>query len=128
MLIMPVSLDHSVIHVSDWEAARAFYVDVIGCQVIPRGKGYAFRLGEQQLNCHGPEQIGHPVARIPVAPGNSDVCFRWPGPIDEAVALLGEKGVEIELGPVERHGAGGAGQSVYFRDPDGSLMEFISYD
>ena len=35
--------------------------------------------------------------------------------------------MEVELGPVERHGARGAGTSVYFRDPDGSLLEFISY-
>jgi catechol 2,3-dioxygenase-like lactoylglutathione lyase family enzyme len=26
-----------------------------------------------------------------------------------------------------RFGAKGAGTSVYFRDPDGSLLEFISY-
>ena len=125
---MPVTLDHSVLHVSDWETARAFYVDVIGCEAIPVGKGYAFRLGVQQLNCHGPEQIGTPVARLPVMPGGSDLCFCWPGPIDEAIAHLGKHGVDVELGPVERFGAGGAGQSVYFRDPDGSLMEFISYD
>jgi catechol 2,3-dioxygenase-like lactoylglutathione lyase family enzyme len=28
---------------------------------------------------------------------------------------------------MERFGAKGAGTSVYFRDPDGSLLEFISY-
>jgi catechol 2,3-dioxygenase-like lactoylglutathione lyase family enzyme len=33
----------------------------------------------------------------------------------------------VELGPVQRFGRGGRGTSVYFRDPDGSLMEFISY-
>ncbi len=32
-----------------------------------------------------------------------------------------------EQGPVSRHGAKGRGRSVYFRDPDGSLLEFISY-
>ena len=125
---MPVRFDHCVIHVSDWEAAREFYVGVIGADAIPRGKGYAFHFGAQQLNCHGPDQIGHPVARIPVAPGNSDVCFRWPGPITEAAAHLEQHNVKIELGPVNREGAGGNGQSIYFRDPDGSLMEFISYD
>jgi catechol 2,3-dioxygenase-like lactoylglutathione lyase family enzyme len=28
---------------------------------------------------------------------------------------------------MQRFGAKGNGTSVYFRDPDGSLMEFISY-
>jgi len=28
---------------------------------------------------------------------------------------------------MQRFGAKGQGTSVYFRDPDGSLMEFISY-
>lgn len=34
----------------------------------------------------------------------------------------------IELGPVERVGGRGTGTSVYFRDPDGSLLELISYE
>jgi catechol 2,3-dioxygenase-like lactoylglutathione lyase family enzyme len=36
--------------------------------------------------------------------------------------------VEVELGPLPRIGARGVGASVYFRDPDGSLLEFIAYD
>ena len=40
---------------------------------------------------------------------------------------LSAHGIEVELGPVTREGAGGEGTSVYFRDPDGSLLEFISY-
>ena len=60
-------------------------------------------------------------------PGNSDLCFRWDGPIEDAVEHLRERGVDVELGPVERPGAQGAGTSVYFRDPDGSLLELISY-
>jgi catechol 2,3-dioxygenase-like lactoylglutathione lyase family enzyme len=122
-----VRLDHCVIHVSDWQRSNAFYRDVMGAELIRRGSGWAYRFGETQLNCHGPGVDAKPVARLPVAPGNSDLCFVWPGPIDGAVAHLGRLGVAIELGPIERHGAHDAGMSVYFRDPDGSLLELISY-
>lgn len=125
---MAARLDHCVIHVSDWEKARAFYSGVLGGDAVPHGKGYVFRFGDVQLNVHGPDQVGEPVARLPVAPGGSDLCFRWDGPIETAARHLSGHGIPVELGPVERHGAGGTGQSVYFRDPDGSLIEFISYE
>ena len=120
-------LDHCVIHVSDWARSNAFYRDVLGAELIPRGSGWAYRFGDAQLNCHGPGVRATPLARLPVQPGNSDLCFEWPGPIGEAKAHLERHGVAVELGPIERHGARNAGTSVYFRDPDGSLLEFISY-
>ena len=121
-------LDHCVIHVSDWTESNRFYRDVLGAELIGRGRGaWAYRFGTEQLNVHGPGAIGSPVARIPVAPGNSDLCFEWDGPIEQALAHLTRNGVAVELGPVERNGARGRGTSVYFRDPDGSLMELISY-
>lgn len=123
----PVSLDHCVIHVSDWERSTAFYRDVLGAEPVPVGRGFAYRFGGVQLNVHGPDQIGEPRARLPVMPGGSDLCFEWRGPIDDAVRHLERQGIAVELGPVERFGARGSGTSVYFRDPDGSLMEFISY-
>lgn len=122
-----IHLDHCVIHVSDWARSNAFYRDVVGAEVIARGPGFAYRFGGVQLNCHGPGVAATPVAEKPVQPGNSDLCFRWSGPIEDAIAHLETVGVPVELGPVERHGAAGAGVSVYFRDPDGSLLEFITY-
>jgi catechol 2,3-dioxygenase-like lactoylglutathione lyase family enzyme len=123
-----IDLDHCVIAVTDWERSNAFYRDVIGAEVIERPPGYVYRLGERQLNVHGPGVEPQPVARDPVRPGNSDLCFRWPGPIETAVEHLAGQGVPVELGPVPRSAALGEGRSVYFRDPDGSLMEFISYE
>jgi catechol 2,3-dioxygenase-like lactoylglutathione lyase family enzyme len=120
-------LDHCVIHISDWDASNAFYRDVLGAELVARGAGWAYRFGEQQLNVHGPGVDPDPVARLPVQPGNSDLCFVYDGPIEDAVAHLEAHGVAVELGPVERAGARGDGRSVYFRDPDGSLLEFITY-
>jgi catechol 2,3-dioxygenase-like lactoylglutathione lyase family enzyme len=122
-----ISFDHCVIAVSDWERSNAFYRDVLGADVIERGAGWAYRFGDQQLNVHGPGVHPEPIARDPVRPGNSDLCFRWDGPIEAAVEHLAANGVEIELGPIARAGARDDGTSVYFRDPDGTLLELIAY-
>ena len=124
-----MKLDHCVIAVSDWERSNRFYADVLGAELVELTYGrFAYRFGEQQLNVHGPGSEPHPRAADPVRPGNSDLCFRWDGPIEGAVEHLRECGIEVELGPVERIGAGGTGTSVYFRDPDGTLLELISYE
>ena len=123
-------LDHSVVAVSDWDIANRFYGDVVGAEVVEHAPGrFAYRIGDTQLNVHGPGvDVKGNVARLPVQPGNSDLCFVWSGPIGEAVEHLRRHDIEVETGPVPRFGAGGDGVSVYFRDPDGSLLEFISYD
>lgn len=102
---MRINLDHCVIHVSDWERSNEFYRDVLGAEIIPRGDGFAYRLGNAQLNCHGPNVNHSPVAQLPVR----------------------QHGIAVEVGPVPRFGSQGHGTSVYFRDPDSSLLEFISY-
>jgi peroxiredoxin/catechol 2,3-dioxygenase-like lactoylglutathione lyase family enzyme len=124
---LPTRLDHCVIHVTDWERSNAFYTGVLGADLITRPVGFAYRFGDRQLNVHGPGVQPAEVARLPVAPGNSDLCFEWNGPIADAISHLQRCNVAVEAGPMQRFGAKDAGTSVYFRDPDGSLMEFISY-
>ena len=126
---MEIRLDHCVIHVSGRRRSNTFYRDVLGAELVGDREGVAmYRFGEQQLNVHGPDLEPDPVARLPVQPGGSDLCFVWPGPIEGAIDHLSAHGVEVELGPVPRQGAHGDGMSVYFRDTDGSLLELISYD
>lgn len=43
------------------------------------------------------------------------------------MAHLAEQGVTVEEGPVARTGAIGPIESVYFRDPDGNLIEVSRY-
>lgn len=118
-----------MIGVSDWERSNGFYRDVLGVEIVELDAGrFAYRLPDgQQLNVHGPGSTPHPRAVDPVRPGNSDLCFVWDGSLDDAAAHLRTHGVDVELGPVERPGARGVGASLYFRDPDGSLLELISY-
>lgn len=125
----PLALDHCVIAVSDWKSSNDFYERVLGAEVEQRDeRAGRYRFGTWQLNVHGPGFTGR-NARKPVEPGNSDLCFVWEGPIEGALEHLRRCGVELEAGPLElKTGAGGAGRHVYFRDPDGSLLEFVSYD
>jgi catechol 2,3-dioxygenase-like lactoylglutathione lyase family enzyme len=123
-----LTLDHCVIAVSEWGRSNAFYRDVLGAEIDQRDAWFGqYRFGDWQLNVHGPGFEGLNAA-TPVGPGNSDLCFVWPGPIEEAVAHLERHGVAVEGRPSETHSvARRRGRHVYFRDPDGSLLEFVSY-
>ena len=104
MTATPITLDHCVIHVTDWERSNRFYVAVMGARLIERPAGFAYRFGDKQLNVHGPGVQPAEVARLPVQPGNSDLCFEWDGPIDGAIAHLAACGVAIIAGPMQRFG------------------------
>jgi len=107
-----ISFDHCVIQVSNREKSNAFYRGVLGAEVIQRGKGWAYRFGSIQLNVHEPGLDSYPLALHPVGPGNSDLCFAWDGPIEEAIAHLQRHDIAVEEGPVARSGAAGQGTSI----------------
>lgn len=124
----PAGLDHVVIAVSDRARSDRFYSEVLGAEIVPRDGGrVAYRLGSAQLDVQAPGDEPAPLPRVPAAPGGADLCVRWRGPIEEAMAHLRRHGIAPVAGPVERDGAGGRGTSVYFTDPDGGLLELISY-
>ena len=72
---LPTKLDHCVIHVSEWERSNAFYTEVLGAELVTRpAGGFAYRFRDKQLNAHGPGVQPAELARLPVQPGNSDLC------------------------------------------------------
>jgi catechol 2,3-dioxygenase-like lactoylglutathione lyase family enzyme len=123
-----LAIDHCVIAVTQWERSNRFYREVLGAEIDQKDEHFAhYRFGTWQLNVHGPGFEGLNADR-PVEPGNSDLCFVWRGPIEAATEHLRAHGVGV-IGPLDGDsGARGAGRHVYFRDPDGSLLEFVSYD
>ncbi len=120
-------LDHLVLTVADIEATVAFYERVLGMRHERFGAGRsALVFGRQKLNLH---QAGHefePKAARPT-PGAIDLCLITDWPMPRVLAHLAEQGVEVEEGPVARTGAIGPIESVYFRDPDGNLIEVSRY-
>jgi catechol 2,3-dioxygenase-like lactoylglutathione lyase family enzyme len=95
---------------------------------------FSIQLGENKINVHAPALWQNPVftLRGPTAqPGCGDFCFVWSGTLAELKSSLERAGALIEEGPVERVGGRDAGRakgtSIYTRDPDCNLLEFIVY-
>ncbi len=120
-------LDHLVLTVRDVEAALRFYESVLGMRRESFGEGrVALHFGRQKINVHPHPTPVDIVAKDP-RPGTADLCFIAQTPLETVIAHLEASGVEIELGPIERTGAQGPIASVYFRDPDGNLIEVSNY-
>jgi catechol 2,3-dioxygenase-like lactoylglutathione lyase family enzyme len=120
-------IDHFVLTVADVEASCAFYARTLGMDVVSFGEGRkALAFGTQKINLHRHHREFEPKARQPT-PGSGDFCLITSTPLDEVVAHLRRCDVVIEEGPVSRTGARGPIRSVYFRDPDGNLVEVSNY-
>ena len=116
-------LDHIVLTTTDEAACLRFYVDGLGMTLENFGQGRkALRFGDQKINLHVKGHEFEPKAHLPV-PGALDLCFIASVPLDEVMARLAARGLEVIEGPVLRTGATSGIRSVYLRDPDLNLIE-----
>jgi catechol 2,3-dioxygenase-like lactoylglutathione lyase family enzyme len=119
-------LDHFVLTVADIDRTRDFYERVLGMEHVLFGEGrHALAFGTQKINLHEAGREFEPKAATPT-PGSADLCFLTNSSVTEVVEHLEASSVEIIEGPVRRTGATGPIKSVYFRDPDGNLLEVSS--
>ncbi len=127
---MPIAIDridHIVITAFDVERTLDFYSRVLGMEPITFAggrRGLAF--GRQKINLHQAGREYEPKALKP-SPGSMDLCFITETPLADVIAQLKGHGVAIAEGPVAKTGALGPMTSVYFRDPDGNLVEVSNY-
>ena len=120
-------LDHLVLTVENIDATVDFYQRVMGMEKVTFGGGrVALAFGNQKINLHQSGKEFEPKATR-VQPGSADLCFILETPVEQAVDRLQELGVPVIEGPVGRTGATGNILSVYFRDPDGNLIEVSNY-
>ncbi len=120
-------IDHLVLTVRDIAATVDFYSRVLGMAAKTFGDGRtALHFGRHKINLHQAGAEFEPKAAMPT-PGSADLCLITALPPDAVVACLAREGVAVEAGPIARTGATGPIMSVYFRDPDGNLIEVASY-
>jgi len=133
---MDCVMDHIVLNVEDEDAMLAFYTEVL-------------TLSAERLEEYRAEEVSFPSVRLnagtiidlfpkrlwskegPRSAGTGNLnhfCLTlaksdW----DQLRERLDAGEVAIERGPVPRWGARERGTSIYFRDPDGNLLEARHY-
>jgi len=123
--------DHVSLPMQRTDEMVVFY-RALGCEVAENPYVVSVYVGDQMINLHRPEiwqREGFTLRGPAAQPSCGDVCFVWDGTDAELQALLAAAGAAVEEGPVDREGGRRAtASSVYTRDPDGNLLEFLRYD
>ena len=122
--------DHVALPMQKTAAMLAFYRS-LGFEVRENENACSVYIGGQMINFHRPPhwQDAAFTLRAPAAkPPCGDLCFVWDGTPESLKAMLDRAGAKIIEGPVPRQGGRKkTGSSVYVRDPDGNLLEFMIY-
>ena len=127
MAISIERMDHFVITASDIDKTINFYKRVLGMSAIVFANDRkALRFGNQKINIHQAGKEVKPNAQN-AAIGTADICFISERSLETVQNHLQSEHIRIESGPIEQHGAVGIMDSVYFRDPDGNLIEVGVY-
>lgn len=116
--------DHIVLTVSDIRRAVDFYTRVLCMEEVTFANGRkAVKFGNQKINFQLLGDEPRNVANV----GSGDVCLISNWSLPEVIDHLVKKNVKIIEGPVEKSGAIGAIQSIYFLDLDKNLVEISVY-
>jgi catechol 2,3-dioxygenase-like lactoylglutathione lyase family enzyme len=122
----PVSgISELVLEVSDLDASRAFYRDLLGFEETLYGEGrddrYWYLIGDSARLGLWTPQTGIAGGR-----GGAHVHFAFQIADEKLDALrsrIADAGVEVE-GPIQL----GPGRAIYVSDPDGNVVEFWSQE
>ena len=136
-----IAFDHVAIPTAKPEEMLRFYRALGFSAPAPedwRAEGVPFfsiQFGENKINVHAPElwqKRAFTLRGRAAQPGCGDFCFVWSGTLADLREKLRRAAATIEQGPVERIGAREGGRakgiSIYTRDPDNNLLEFIIYE
>jgi catechol 2,3-dioxygenase-like lactoylglutathione lyase family enzyme len=122
-----MKIDHLVMTVGNIEETCGFYEKILGMRVVTLRDGRKeLHFGDQKIKIYGTEKRRDPEPLNP-APGSLDICLVTSIALCRVVEHLDSFGIEIIRGPLRRMGSMGPIESIYFRDPDGNLIEMANY-
>lgn len=114
--------DHIVLCVREVGRTIAFYEKVLGMQPREERPGkWSLHFGSNKISLQ--DAMSVPDISRETVPGSGNFCVLTDEPVENFANALRSLGIEILAGPDERKGATGRLLSVYFRDPDGNLVE-----
>jgi catechol 2,3-dioxygenase-like lactoylglutathione lyase family enzyme len=120
--------DHVSLPMQHEDAMVAFYGS-LGTEVVVTPHLVSVHVGDQMINFHRVatwQREGFTLRAPAAVPPCGDLCFVWDGTPAALQEALAATGTEVVEGPVARQGARGVeASSVYARDPDGNLLEFM---
>ena len=131
-----VSIDHIAMPTGNAEKLIEFYKR-IGFTIndeeewrAGKARIFSIQIGDSKITVH-PEGFTADLRGPTAVPGCADICFVWDGTADECKKMLEDAKVEIIRGPGPRRGARAGGGlpavSLYARDPDQNLWEWMIY-
>jgi catechol 2,3-dioxygenase-like lactoylglutathione lyase family enzyme len=116
------TLDHIALVVDDLTRTCEYYERVLGMKAREERPGkWCLEFGASKISLHDPRHV--PPDAAGTAPGTGVFCVLTDSSVTDIVAHLKREGVEILMGPIDRVGGVGPMTSVYFKDPDGNLLE-----
>ncbi len=116
------TLDHIALVVADLKNTCDFYERVLGMKSREERPGkWCLEFGASKISLHDPRHV--PPDAAGASPGTGVFCVLTDASVTDIVAHLKREGVTILMGPIDRVGGVGPMTSVYFKDPDGNLLE-----
>jgi len=113
--------DHIVLCVGDVAATRDFYQRVLGMEPREERPGkWSLHFGEHKISLQDP--VSAPAIARDTLPGSGNFCVISDALVAEWRGHLEREGVDV-IDSGQRFGAVGTIDSLYFKDPDGNLVE-----